>query len=413
MGGEIGIVDKENGERGTCFRFNIFLTTCNAPPSTDLTLGEVDIQAGNAATSGAFSCQLPQGLWIRTTRHPGLNVANSPRPSPRPEGSHVIILMESKERRRMVQKLFETLGIKVSVVREDEQFSYALKKIKRKAGLSHRSSSGASDPSPRSFRSGSSSNAGSKDMPLSGMDGTDWTPRKTSSRSTSKFVLILVEATAEPFPELCKAVAEFRRDLQNTYCRVVWLDKPTHRGTVDFRGLPEEIFKPSDLVLWKPFHGSRLYQVAKLLPEFGGQVVGVSPVSQAGKEGSDPILSSPPTTSRTTARKSPPSLAPAVRESEIQEVGGSSSHNQKPLMGKMVLVAEDNPMLSRLATRHVELLGGTCKTCDNGAEAVELVCTGLRCNMMIKTSMILPYDLILMDCEVQFTSAISISYGLI
>ena len=406
MGGDIGIVDKDIGAKGTCFRFNIFLTTCDTVPSDHGK--EEDIEAQGHATS-SYSYQ-PLDLRIQSTCNPGLNILTSPRPSPRAEGSHVIILMQSDERRRITQRLFETLGIKVSVLKEWERFLYALKKIRRKVSLSHRSSSGISEFSPRSFRSGSfSSNAGPKDMPLSAMDGTDLTlptPRKTYARGTPRFILILIEATAGPFPELCRAVAEFRKDLQNTCCRAVWLDKPTLRS-VNFRDVPEEMISPNDLVMLKPFHGSRLYQVAKLLPEFGGPMLGISAISQVGKAGPELSLSSLPTTNRTTPRKSR-SRVRLVKEPEIQEVGTSS--NQNPLRGKRVLIAEDSMVLCKLATAHVTRLGGTVEACDNGAKAVELVCNGLRNNMKNNASIILPYDYILMDCEVQFTLPVSFTY---
>ena len=378
MGGEIEIVDKEIGEKGTCFRFNTFLTTCDNVASEHNTKEEeTETQGGGQATSN-----YPHGsLRIQTNRNSGINILPSPRASPRAEGSQVIMLMQSEERRKITQKLFETRGIKISVVKEWERFSHALKRIRRKESISYLSSSGISDFSPRSFRSGSSSNAGAKDIPLSAMDGTDRTVPTPKRKGMPRFILILIEATAGPLPELCRAVAEFRKDLNNTCCRVVWLDKPT------IRTVQGDMVSPNDLVILKPFHGSRLYQVAKLLPEFGGPLLGVS-------------SSSPP-------RKSPSRIHLEVRKSEIQEVGSSS--DQKPLMGKRVLIAEDNMVLCKLATVHVTRLGATVEACDNGAKTVQLVCNGMRDNMINNAFMIPPYDFILMDCEVYFTFSFSIS----
>ena len=96
--------------------------------------------------------------------------------------------MQSEERRRITQMLFETLGIKVSVVKEWEIFSYALKRIKPKASISYLSSSRISDFGPRSFRSDSGSfNTRANDIPLSAMDGTDRTmptPKRNGSASS-------------------------------------------------------------------------------------------------------------------------------------------------------------------------------------------------------------------------------------
>jgi hypothetical protein len=53
MGGEIGIVNKENGEKGTCFKFNVFLDICEIP-STDNKNAEVEIE-GDSMPNGELN----------------------------------------------------------------------------------------------------------------------------------------------------------------------------------------------------------------------------------------------------------------------------------------------------------------------------------------------------------------------
>ncbi|KAB2605074.1 histidine kinase CKI1-like [Pyrus ussuriensis x Pyrus communis] len=141
MHGEIGIVDKEMGERGTCFRFSVLLTLLTHTPSTP-------------------------GLSIHTPS-PRLNI-RTPCSTPKVDGSgsSVVLLIKNEERRRISQKFMENLGI------------------------------------------------------------------KTSLRGATGFVLVVVDATAGPFSELCKI----------------------------------------DVIKHKALHGSRLYEVVRLLPEFGAQI---------------------------------------------------------------------------------------------------------------------------------------------
>ncbi|KAI5311045.1 hypothetical protein L3X38_045512 [Prunus dulcis] len=91
MHGEIRIVDKEIGERGTCFRFNVLLAVSTASTHTPSTSG-VSIHAPS----------------------PRLNIQI---PSPRIEGSgsFVVLLIKNEENGRISQKFLENLEIKVLV----------------------------------------------------------------------------------------------------------------------------------------------------------------------------------------------------------------------------------------------------------------------------------------------------------
>ncbi|XWS31812.1 hypothetical protein CRYUN_Cryun23aG0108300 [Craigia yunnanensis] len=416
MGGEIGIVDKEIGEKGTCFRFNVFLTMCET--SSISIIKEEKESKGNATSGGT---QQYSGLNIHNPS-PSLTIrTSSPKlsirtPSPKLEGSQVVLLIQNDERRRISQKFMESLGISVLVVDRWDCFHFALKKIKSKLISSHHSSR-RSDLSSRSDISSTSS----KDMPLSAMDGTEHKLPLNKHRGAPSFILLVIDANAGPFSELWSVVAEFRRGLHSICCKVIWLDKPTSRNINSLR------LDPGDEILLQPFHGSRLYQVIKLLPEFGGTLA----------HGISADLESSSLTTHSYIR--PRSINPLYNE-EIQEVGTSGderyrkkdfssasvqtqvrlnskispihqlgqpeikkdraeSSNKQPLRGKRILIADDTEVLRFLATSIVRQLGASVELCENGEEALKLVRNGLKDQRNDGGHHILPYDYILMDCR--------------
>uniref|UniRef100_A0A2K1XUG4 histidine kinase n=1 Tax=Populus trichocarpa TaxID=3694 RepID=A0A2K1XUG4_POPTR len=397
MGGEIGIVNKENGEKGTCFKFNVFLDICEIP-STDNKNAEVEIE-GDSMPNGELNyseltIRTPSpGLVIRTPS-PRLSILSS---SPKIEGSHVVLLIQNEERLRSSQKYIEGLGIKVSSVKQWEHLHSTLKRIKARQNVSPHSSSGKSDH----FNSRSM-----KDVPLSSMDGIDQklsASRNSNLRGAPGFVLLVIDAGAGPFQELCRVVAEFKRDLHSSCCKVVWLDKQTSRS-MNLRGFEQDLIDPRDDILLKPFHGSRLYQVIRLLPEFGATNVLKDPGSSSSThsqktklkvpstcensfqqvdsqaEGSskneknrkNPLLDDPDHSHvRSKSRQSPIERL-LVRSSEIQEVCGNLSKG-KSLSGLKFLVADDNE-ISRRVTRHIlKGHGATVEVCENGEESFQLV----------------------------------------
>ncbi|GAB2212888.1 hypothetical protein Drorol1_Dr00020889 [Drosera rotundifolia] len=67
------------------------------------------------------------------------------------------------------------------------------------------------------------------------------------------------------------------------------------------------------------------------------------------------------------------------------------------LEGKQVVIAEDNQVLRTLANGTVSQLGASVVLCQNGSEALKLVCEGLKKETGHFAK--LPFDYILMDCE--------------
>jgi hypothetical protein len=226
MGGEIGIVNKENGEKGTCFKFNVFLDICEIS-STDNKNAEVEIEGdsmpGGEHNYSELTIRTPSpGLVIRTPS-PRLSILGS---SPKIEGSHVVLLIQNEERLRSSQKYIEGLGIKVSSVKEWEHLHSTLKRIKARQNVSPHSSSGKSDLGSRSDHFNSRS---MKDVPLSSMDGIDQKPSASGSsnlRGAPGFVLLVIDAGAGPFQELCRVVAEFKETFLAVAARLFgWINQ--------------------------------------------------------------------------------------------------------------------------------------------------------------------------------------------
>ncbi|CAM8928883.1 unnamed protein product [Rhodiola kirilowii] len=198
MGGDIGIVDKE--EPGTCFKFNIYLEAA-APTDENLQMADIEVD--------------------------GLT-------------SLVVLLIQNQERRRVVKRYLERLRIKVLIVKHWEYLQGHLSRLKTKI-------------MPLSQNSNISSDWIVNDYYIS---------RRKCEEPTTTFIMFLIDVSLGPPKELAAMVEEFRSDVSNVVIsKVVWLNGGDGHGRVD------------DVFLSKDLHGSRLQQVVKMLPEFGGGFV--------------------------------------------------------------------------------------------------------------------------------------------
>ncbi|XP_047313086.1 histidine kinase CKI1 [Impatiens glandulifera] len=327
MGGEITIEDKDhaNYESGTCFRFNTFMTL----------MPELEPEPVRGGPLSSSSPKLDQN-------------------------SVVVLFIQSKQRQLVIEKFMTSMGIKVYSVKEWENFPHVVKKVKQKMMISHLTSSGRSEMSSR-MDCMSSLSTKMKEFPLSSlMDGRD----EPHTTLIPNFVLLVIDPSGGRFRDLSRAVAEFRRDIHESRCctRIIWLDKPGE-SSIHLKGLDEDKLPSTDMIVYKPLHGSRLHNIIALLPEFGGSV-----------------------------QRNTNALGRAKGITEIQQK--QEENDDKVLTGKRVLIVEDNGMLRMLAKNIVSSLGGMVEVCDNGEEAVELVCKRL----LISDDQKLDY--ILMDCEV-------------
>ncbi|XP_022965407.1 histidine kinase CKI1 [Cucurbita maxima] len=426
MGGDIEILDKEIGAKGTCFRFSVLLN-----------VSEGNINSGNNTCQSLAASKL-------TFRAPSPS-PHSPRPiqttSLKTETSRVLLLIRNDQRRMICKKFMESLGVRVLAMNQWEQLLFNLQKILEKQSHSRHSPRGRSGNSSSSdylnkSASGNSSNGLNTNVSLGAMkEETNYLLsvfKKTSPKGGITFILILIDASAGPFTEICNMVSNFRTGLQEAYCKVVWLVENQMSHIVNHKGLDSNILEFNDVVISRPFHGSRLYEVIRLLPEFGGTLQSreSSRLYQTDSVPKDPSSSLNEYCGKAKERNSPnfrDQIATRVQQetksstgtspknlslnqihsflgskTRISPVSGQQSQHQeiqKPLGGKKILVAEDNVVLQRLARLNLEKLGATVEICENGEAALEFVCNGLGNQRKHGASNILPYDYILMDCE--------------
>ncbi|XP_020884425.1 histidine kinase CKI1 [Arabidopsis lyrata subsp. lyrata] len=408
MGGEIRITDKAMGEKGTCFQFNVLLTTLESPPVSDMKV-RPDIQAG-----GDYISTPDLGLTINTSLGGSMNIRNlSPRfnnclsSSPKQECSRVVLLLKNEERRRVTEKYIKNLGIKVTMVEKWEHLSYALERL---FGFSPQSSMGRAESSL--------SCPSSRELPLIGMDGIDSRSQLPKRRSTSfsAVVLLVIDAKTGPLLELYDIVKQFRKGLPHGItCKVVWLNESSTR--VSERG---------DISCSRPLHGSRLMEVLKMLPEFGGTVLKETPTelqresllrhsfvaerspkhkfqeegpcSMFNKKLGKTIMA--PTASESETRiKSVSSGRKPIGNAEDEE-GTSKPSDDEFLRGKRVLVVDDNFLTRKVATGKLKKMGvSEVLQCDSGKEALRLVTEGLTQKEEQCSVNKLPFDYIFMDCQ--------------
>ncbi|CAJ1969845.1 unnamed protein product [Sphenostylis stenocarpa] len=415
MHGDIEIVEKDTGEKGTCFKFNVLLTVCECEAVTDgsrkegIGCGSGDGMQAQGQTVHASS----SGSSRICSMSPRLRICSS---SPKSEASLVVLLIVDEERQRTSQRFMERLGIKVKVVNTGKHLFYTLRKIKQKA----KHSSGQNSPGSSDLSYWSTPHSSldiSTRVPLSSMDGTEHNMplvfKKTDIGASPGFILIVIDANAGSFSELYMIVSSFKKDLRNP-CKVVWLNKPFMRR-INFKALNQD-----DIVTSKPFHGTRLFQTIKLLPEFGSDWQSNS--HRANRERTNeraklktykdpgllkytsPLLdrSQMSSTDENTFQSAEQILKgkrpsktklTLVHQGEIQECENSSGCH-KPLSGKKFLVADDSALLRKIASVTLISLGASMEQCENGEQAVRLVDEGLPREFPNP-----PYDYILMDCQ--------------
>ncbi|VVB03613.1 unnamed protein product [Arabis nemorensis] len=429
MGGEIRITEKAIGEKGTCFHFNVLLTTLESSSGGGDMKMRQDIEAG-----GDYISTPNLGLTINTSMGgSNMNIRNlSPRFNnclssiPKQEASKVVLLLKDEERRRVTERYIKSLGIKVTVVEKWEHLNHALERL---FGFSPQSSMGRGEFSSRNELSSSSS----RELPLIGMDGIDSSTQipKRRSNSFSAVVLLVIDAKTGPFSELYNIVEQFRRGLHHGIsCKVVWLNEPSGRGN-----------ESGDITCLKPLHGSRLNRVLKMLPELGGTepkettptelqresllrpslIAETSPIhkscefqedgpsSRYNKKLGKTIMA--PTGWVNSVRSRKPientedeqgtSKPKTIENTEDEQGTPKPSNDELFLRGKRVLVVDDSPIASKIVTAKLKKMGAFEVTqSNNGEEAVRLVSQWFtQREQQDSVNSTLPFDYIFMDCQ--------------
>ncbi|KAM0930814.1 hypothetical protein ACQ4PT_000721 [Festuca glaucescens] len=229
MGGEISIKDKEPGEAGTCFGFNVFLKISDA---------EEDIEHGRAAPS--------------LFREPGCF-----------KGGQCVLLVHGDETRRILQTWMENVGMKVWPVPRAELLAPTMEKA--------RAAVGASPSRPASISSslgGSDDLDGVADRCFSSKEMVTQVLRNSNGNHTGHLhpfgLLLVVDVSGGRLNEILQDVASLARIKHQVPCRVACItDLKT--SSEDLRRLKEAA--SCDMDLRKPIHGSRLRKLLQVMRE--------------------------------------------------------------------------------------------------------------------------------------------------
>ena len=90
-----------------------------------------------------------------------------------------------------------------------------------------------------------------------------------------------------------------------------------------------------------------------------------------------------------------------LQQSEVQREDYGETSEKKSLRGKRFLIVDDNEIQRIVAMKLISNLGGIVDLCTNGQTAFDLVRKELASREKEGNSPSLPYDYILMDCEVK------------
>ncbi|XP_019255633.1 PREDICTED: histidine kinase CKI1 [Nicotiana attenuata] len=362
MGGEIKIVDKEDGERGTRFQFNIFLTSC-----VPVSVVEAEEQETNTQN---------HGLRSYLYHHLGLPFRSSPS---RSEGYHVVLFLVEEKRRKVLSRAISKMNIKVSEVSKMNELVQTLDRIKRKLDLS--------SSSLEKFEVNLNLTAGDTNEVASGTKDTHDHAiphcKRSNSNGSSNFIMIIIDSQAGPLSELSSAVVNFKKDLQNLSCKFVLLQD--HVSSSSQPPLP-----PFDYVFQKPLHGKRLYEVLRLLSEYRNTSI------QHDRTKMDQEIEFQELDSD------------ALPKCQLEEIVindcNKRSSTSKDFKGKKVLVVDDQPILRMYASKSLQKLGADVDVSENGKEACDKVCKSLNGMYEGDDNANKTYDFILMDCEMPVMS---------
>ncbi|XP_065861890.1 histidine kinase CKI1 [Euphorbia lathyris] len=344
MKGELRIVEKEPGERGTCFRFNIFVSTCGQEA--------VEMEEDRASPHFQFM-------------------------SPKPEGSHMVMCIHGEERRKVLKKYIENLNIKVTIINPGRDLRSQLERLNRRLDLPHfgplKTADSTDNPSPSLSLN---SDIGSNSKNLSIRDGADLILPQYKVKSPSGIIVFVIDSNAaSSCYEFDRIISRFRKETQKFTCKFVWLE-----DEVFLKAKQNRLFQENDHIIHKPFHGSRLIQVLSLLPEFKGTSPSNMSTSATGS------------TSQQEAMDYDFEKGLKMIESGTSKAQVDGIDKEMPLKGKKVLLVEDNKMLQHVTSKFLTKRGAEVEICSNGEEAVHKVLTTLDSKSVI-------YDYIFMDCE--------------
>ncbi|XP_044426401.1 probable histidine kinase 2 [Triticum aestivum] len=382
MGGEISIKDKEPGEAGTCFGFNIFLKVSEASEV------EEDLEQG----------RMPPSLF----REPACF-----------KGGHCVLLAHGDETRRILYTWMESLGMKVWPVTRPEFLVPTLEKARSAAGASPlRSAStsslhgvGSGDSNITTDRCFSSKEMVSHLRNSSGMAGSH------GGHLHLFGLLVIVDVSGGRLDEVAPEAASLARIKQQAPCRIVCLtDLKT--PSEDLRRFSEAA--SIDLNLRKPIHGSRLHKLLQVMRDLHANPFTQQQPQQLGTAMKElpaaDETSAAEASEITPAAEASSEITPAAEASEITPAapapapqGAANAGEGKPLEGMRMLLVDDTTLLQVVQKQILTNYGATVEVATDGAMAVAMFTKALESANGVSESHVdtvaMPYDVIFMDCQ--------------
>ncbi|KAL6614142.1 hypothetical protein ACP70R_036412 [Stipagrostis hirtigluma subsp. patula] len=238
MGGEINILDKEAGERGTCFGFNVLLKISERQEPQD-------IEEGTSTRLNDSNFRASMFKEVNSFK-----------------GGHCVLYVHGEETRRILQNWMESIGMKVWLIPRVELIASTLEKVQHNSMSPARGSSPFvdCDAADRCF---SSKDMVSQVLPMALRNNNG--PRRGSWVGYPSGILVIIDVSNGGLEEIRLEMVKFLRIKHQTPCKVVLLaDLKT--SSDDLRRFKELI--SCDLILRKPMHGSRLHTLLLTLRDF-------------------------------------------------------------------------------------------------------------------------------------------------
>ncbi|XP_047084115.1 probable histidine kinase 2 [Lolium rigidum] len=380
MGGEISIKDKEAGEAGTCFGFNVFLKISDA---------EEDIEHGRAVPS---------------FREPDCF-----------KGGQCVLLVHGDETQRILKTWMENVGMKVWPVLRAELLAPTMEKARAAVGAS------PSRPASISLSQGDGDDLdGVADRCFSSKEMVTQVLRNSSGNHAGHLhpfgLLVVVDVSGGRLNEVLHEAPNLTRIKHQVPCRVACITD-LMSSSEDLRRLKEAT--SCDMDLRKPIHGSRLRKLLQVMRELQA-----SPFPQQHSHHAGITINELPAADQATAVSSEitsagtvPQEPPRLGDDKPPEAIAVSSEttsaaavpqeppkleDDKPLEGKRVLLVEDTRVLQFIQKKMLSTLGATVVVAADGSEAVAMFINALEIATGGSGSeewVASPYDLIFMDCQ--------------
>ncbi|KAJ4776107.1 histidine kinase 1 [Rhynchospora pubera] len=319
MGGEIRIKDKEPGEKGTCFKFNILLK------SEEGSFQETSKhkEANQYTVRQTLVSNYSQTVKVRS-----------------------LLIVEGCETMRILQTWIESLGIKVWTANQAEHISLILEKMKNNIKALSKSDSVLLHKTSTQ-KSNSSENEGVHTK----QKNSESLPRDGLFSELPLKMLVIVDISNRDPMEILSTLIKFFKENTNLYCKVVCIAD----SKVTEKDLNEFIPLPCDLFLRKPIHGSRLHKLFQLIQELDvNEELCVDRIA-------------------TSQLNKPQREKQPVKPFKITEETSTTVQDENSFRGKHVLLVDDRDIMRIVGSQKLSQLGAEVEVAVNGLEALNLV----------------------------------------